>query len=175
MNADAIIAAVRGVLLGDLGSVRVIAPGRFVDGVPADLDNDVARHNRAIERPSFDVEMDPSVNTGALGPSNASRVILSSPVTVTLTYALSEVADVEASAHRRSVRATAAADSLAVTQALTWNRNLHIDPDGTATHLINGSLRPTVGRPVTREDWDAGVYELELTFTALVVEAQAVA
>ena len=174
MDADAILGAVRGVLLGDLGSVRTIPADTFNEGVPAELVNDQARRNSVVEQtPAFDVEITPPRRTRAVGPSMASRAVLSIEVTVRLTYAITKVADVEGSTHRRAVRAQAAEHALLVTQALTWNRNL--EDDGTdPTNLINGSLIERSSRQV-REDWEAGVLEVECVFEGLVLETQAVA
>ena len=175
MDADAILAAVRGVILGDLGTVRTVPAETFVDGVPADLRADEPRRQRSVSKPSFDVELDPPFATGAVGPRDASRALLSVPITVTLSYAITDTADAANGTERRRIRALAAEHANTITQALGWGRNVEIDGDANPTGIIPGGLSPA-GRPVVkREDWSAGIYELELRFEALVLETRAVA
>lgn len=175
MDADAILAAIRGVLLGELGTVRTIPAGTFLDGVPASLVDDASRAGRALTKPCFDIELDPALATSAVGPRDASRALLSMPVKITLTYPITDVNDAENGTERRRIRALAAEQANMVTQALEWGRNVEEDGDGTPTGIIPGGLR-AVSRPIVRrEDWTAGLYEIELRFEAYVLETRAVA
>src|SRR5690606_31616180 len=105
VNADAILDAVRGVIRGELGSVRTVPAGAFGDGLPTRAPDDRARWLRSIAKPSFDVELPPPRASGAVGPSTANVAILAIEVLVTLTYTISHVAEVESADHRKRVRA----------------------------------------------------------------------
>lgn len=176
MDADAILAAIRAVLLGTQGSVRTVPTGTFVEGVPAEFDEDHAKAHASVATPSFDVEIAPAQLMVDTGPANATPVMLRVPITVTLTYHLAPEAAM-ATTERRRVRALAVGNANTATQALQWNRNVEEDPDSNATGIIPGGLRPTGEPRIKREEWtegDMGILELELPFEALVLETRAV-
>ena len=170
MDADAIILNVRGVLLGSQGNVRTVPAALFGEGVHEDL-NDDAKWIRAKVRPRFDVKLSPSRPTGAVAPRTANRAVLAIDVIVTLTYASGPTEDL-IDARRNLIRAQAAENALTVQQALEWPSNL---PQA-STGLISSRLSMKPGWPrISREDWAARIYEVELAFDGLVLETQAVA
>lgn len=175
MDADAIYGAIRGVITGALGSVRTVPAGTFVEGLPSSIQADGARWLRAKAKRSFDVEIPPAARSRDLGPSTASRALLDLEVLVTLTYALSVVPETESKDYRFAARAQAIEDALAISQALTWPGNLVTDESANATGLVGQALLSELGTRVKREDWTAGLYELELRFAGKVLETQAVA
>lgn len=172
MDADAILAAIRGVLLGDLGSVRTIAADTFID---AAVGNDTARAARANTKPTFDIELGPARRTNDVGPPDAAQAMLSVPIRITLTYPLVATNDAADGTERRRVRALAAEHARDVEAALGWGRNVEVDGDANATGIIPGGVMPDGAAFVKREDWAAGVYEVVLPFRARVLETRAVA
>lgn len=172
MDADAILAALRGVLLGDLGSVRTIAADTFID---AAVGNDTARAARANTKPTFDIELGPARRTRDVGPPDAAQAMLELPVRITLTYPITATNDAANGTERRRVRALAAEHARDIEAALGWGRNVEVDGDANATGIIPGGVMPAGPWTVRREDWNAGLYEVVGPFKALVVETRAVA
>lgn len=171
VNSGAILGAVRGVVTGALGSVRTLTADEFAED--AETETDAARWLRATIKPGFDVSGPPPRRSSALGPSNASRAVLLQDVDVRLTYASEALQDL-IPARRYAVRAAANDAAVAVTQALTWAGNLLEDESATSTGLIGAALYERAAPAVVREDWAAGVYEIELRFGARILESQAV-
>lgn len=165
MDADAILDAIRNVVKGAAGSVRTVPAGTFGEDVHEDIP-DGARWLRAKVKKQFDVSLRPPRRTSAVGPVNGSRALLELWIDVRLTYAADAVEDL-IEERRYAVRALAADDALAVTQALTW--------PGNVAGLVSSKLRQREAPVVAREDWSAGIYEVELRFDAWVNETQAVA
>lgn len=179
MDAVAILGAIRGVIRGELGSVRVVPADAFGEGLPASYQGDSpidpgdgARWLRANAKKSFDVELDPPGRSPALGPSTASKALLVVGVRVTLVYAITIIGDVASADYRFAARALAAEDTYTITAALEWPGNLRVDTEDAETALVSQRLS-AVGRPrVVREDWRAGLYEVELRFQGHVLEDQ---
>lgn len=174
MNGDAIVGAIRGVILGELGSVRTVPAGAFGEGVPSTWPggDDGARRLLADAKKTFDVHLGLPRRTNAVGPSTASRAVLALDVRVTLTYAITLVADTFDAGHRYAARALASEDALTITQALEWPGNLLVDTEGAVTKLVSGRLGEGAPPRVVREDWTTGVYEVELRYRAHVLEEQ---
>lgn len=176
MNESAIVEAVRGVIRGELGSVRTVPADTFGDGMPASwLAMDSARRLRTGVKSTFDVEIDPAQRTAAVGPPTASLSVEAIRLTITLTYALAAVADAVTDDYRHGVRTGAAADARTIRLALEWPGNLLVDGDANATGLISGRLQAQGPARRKREDWDAGLYELELIMSGHALASQAVA
>lgn len=173
MNGDAIVGAIRGVIRGELGSVRTVPASAFGEDVHAGVE-DGAKWIRAKVKKRFDVQLSPPERTRDLGPPTANRAVLAIVVIVTLTYAVDHTEDL-IDARRYEVRALAAEDALVVTQALSWPGNLAVDGAAAATGLVSAMLRESAPPRTTREDWRAGIYEVELRLRGLVLETQAVA
>lgn len=177
MNSAAIYGAIRGVMEGRLGSVRTIPPGTFELGIPGDDDQDRARWLKSKRAPRYDVTIDTPQRSEGLGPVTGDCALIAIRVSVQLTYPLVRMRD--ATAHSRfEVRSKAADDSHAIKRALTWPGNLAADEDGTPTRLVSKCLRESTGpEPEPTEDWEAGLYTVELRFegdvhrTALVEPA----
>lgn len=172
MNGDAILGAIRGVIRGELGVVRVVTPDLFGEGLAAGVDRalgDQARWLRSQSKRTFDVEISPPRDTGALA-GNGTKVLLSVDVRVTLNYSVSLLRDNANAEHRFTVRAGAVDQAHDVLAALTWPGNLSVDTGGAPTALISACLR-TAGAPrIAREEWVTGILELELPFVGLVLE-----
>jgi hypothetical protein len=161
VDADALITAIRDVIKGDAGSVRTV-PAGFGEDVAADTP-DAAKWLRGT---SFDVRFRPPRRTPGVGPVNGSRALLVVEVDVRLTYRVEKHAALVES-RRYEVRAQAGEDALTITQALTW--------PGNVPGFVGAQLRQRSGGAVTRADWRAGIYEVELYLEGLVNETQAVA
>ena len=171
MNGAAIMGAIRGVVTGALGSVRTLTADAFSEDTETEADE--ARWLRATIAPGFDVSGPPPRRSSALGPSNASRAVLMQDINVRLTYASEALQDI-IPARRYAVRAQANTDAVEVTKALTWAGNLAVDESASSTGLIGAALYERAAPAVVREDWSAGIYEVELRFGARILESQAV-
>lgn len=176
--SDAIVSAIRGVILGELGEVRTVPAGAWIEGQPAQfgvhggLDADTTRRLRASGQRLFDFELAPPRRTGAVGSSAAAQAIHSLEVRIVLWLPITLVADTASTAHRRSVRAEMMEQARVITDALEWPGNLTRDPEGTDTSLVSGMLREAAAPRIVREDWSAGLYEIELRMTGLVHETR---
>lgn len=166
MDVGAIVDEVREVLEGTRGSVRVVPQGALAEGPPEPLGAAALERLSALTRPVYDVQEGLPRRTSAVGPSTASRAVYALPLVLTLTFALTEVADAASSDHRHAVRSAAADLAVAVSQALSW-------PGNVSAGVVPGSLRE-VSR-ATRERWAVGLYHVELEYEALVLETQEVA
>lgn len=173
MNTAAIYSAIRGVIEGRLGSVRTVPAGALELGLPVeDDDHDRARWLRAQRAPRYDVAISPPARSDALGPWTCDRSLNTVDVVITLCYPLVRLGDMH-SAARFAVRSGANDTTRLVTEALSWPGNLAADESGTPLGLVSQCLVP-VGEPIAlREDWDAGIYEVELRLMGRVQRAAA--
>lgn len=174
MNAAAILGAIRGVLRGELGSVRTVPADTYVDGIAASIDADGARRLRSLSRRGFDVEVPPPVRTGALGPPTASRSILALTARVTLVLPIAIVAETASADHRHTVRAEAMEAARVIADALEWPGNLARDGEGTPTGLVSQRLQEAASPRIAREDWAAGLLVVELSFRGHAMRSAAV-
>lgn len=173
MNAERIGDAIRGVLLGTLGSVRTVPVGTFGETVHSGTP-DSARWIRAKVRAQADVRLPPPARTGIVGSAHASVAILAQDVFITITYAADATEDLIPD-RRAEIRARAENDGRTVTDALEWPGNLEVDTSAQATGLVSGLLLESAPPRVTREDWTAGIYEVELALRGWVQHTRAIA
>lgn len=172
MDADAILTAIREVATGVTGSVRTVATTLGEETHGNNADGRVWIRGRV--RPQIDVRMPPPRRTNAVGPSNASRAVLEADFDVRLAYSAKSLTDLRPDL-RYALRAEAAETALEVGQALTYVGNLAQTAAAAATGLVGGKLRERAATVVTREDWTAGIYEVELRLAGWILENQATA
>lgn len=174
MNAEAITAAIREVIRGELGSVRTVPVGEWIEGVPAQLgmhgglDGDTARRLRAEGRRLFDVEVAPARRTGAVGSSAASHSLLAITTRIVLWLPITLVAETVSADHRYAARADALEQAQVIREAIEWPGNLLATADGTPTGIVSGRLGEAQTPRIVREDWSRGLYEIELRFSGYV-------
>jgi len=166
-----ILSAVKEIILGESGAVRIVAPGTFQYGKHFGLnDDELAR--KALVLPIFDVNIQtasPSPTTTGVFSSFRVYVVR---LTVSVAYWLSsEVLDDS----RELARATALDDADRILQALTYPGNLAQTSAAVETNLVSACLQSDGGAAITREDPDQNLLITTMTFSGLVKVVQAVA
>lgn len=181
MNVDAITGAIRGVLTGTVGTIRVVAAGKFTELVHGDTsDPEVWIRGRqgaaGTLQAMADVRLGVPERTGFIGNPAADRNVWELPLDVHLYYASLPYSDL-VPARRHDIRAQAAEDVVTLALALTWPGNLLTDASAVATGIVSGILHPRGEARVDREEWsdEIGLLEMSIPFTAWVTETQAIA
>ncbi len=174
MDEGALITAIREVLRGELGAVRVVAPDTLREGTYRGIPDERA-YSLAQVAPRFHVEVPAPIRTGALGPSTANLVLYEVSPRVVLTHAAPHP-DGEASvALRYDLTATALEHARIVVDALTWPGNLASTLAAEATGLRSQCLIEDPPHPEPERRWDRRLLRTELRFRGYLLATKAVA
>lgn len=181
IDASALLDAVRGVIRGELGTVRTIASSEYAEQAHADSgDDEVWLRATGTVQADLSIDSGPS-QTSAVGPGTASRGIWEIMLRANLTYAIGPYADLTP-ARRYAAREEAIEDLERLILALTWPGNLSVDGSANATNLVSGRLsrHSMSGTPLAAPSWsegmadDQGLLRVSVPFAAWVLSAQAV-
>src|SRR5690606_6135867 len=157
VNAEAITTAIRQLIRGELGSVRTVPAGEWIEGQPAQrgmhggLDGDSTRRLRAEGKRLFDVEVAPARRTIAVGSSAASHSLLAITARVVLWLPITLVAETVSADHRYAARADALEQAQVIREAIEWPGNLLATADGALTGIVSGRLGEAQTPRIVRE------------------------
>ena len=181
IDASAVLDAVRGVIRGELGSVRTVSTTYGEESHEAT--SDAERWIRGAAEVQADVQVTSGPwHSGAVGPGTASSGLWVLGLVVELSYSLAPYADLTPGT-RYAARQSATKDVERLTLALTWPGNLSVDGSANATGLVSGRLSrqrhdgTALEAPqwTERADDNVGLLMIRIPFEAWIVSAQAVA
>ena len=160
----AVLTAIEEVCLGTIGTVRTIPAASILRGVYAGIaDLTLAENVRAKGR--FEAELLGHERTGAVAPEAGNVHVYGVDVRVQL--AMTMESEVEAD-QRRATRAAALDFAEAVRRALRWPGNLTSTAAAVATGAVSGCFVKLGPSRVTREDWKARIFRMEMVGRFLV-------
>lgn len=168
------LAAIKGVCEGTLGSVRTVDQAPEYHG--ASVDNERVQALSAPYSSIFDVVIDNGARHPSSPMSMHSYEVKRHQVRIDIKHALTEEVLED---DRTAVRLAIAEQCEAIVTALNYRGNLSEDADGNATGIVSGLLTgPEGGAPVweiTAEDWDSRLIRSRIRCTAIVQHERAVA